>query len=232
MGLQINASGILAALLRQRVTANNIANVNTPGYRAARADLTSGPDGGVRLGSVTRSEALGPLQYTGRPTDLAAADAFFQVERPDGGTAYTRAGRFGLNADGEVVTASGERLSPPVQVPENATGVTVNRQGQVFATVPGSLEPRQVGQVEVFTFSNPGGLEAEGNGLFTATTASGPARPAAESVEVLGGVLEGSNVDLATEQVNTLLNVRTFEANVNAFKVQDDILGTLLDLRD
>lgn len=232
MGLQISASAILAAQLRQRVTANNIANLNTPGFRASRANLTTGPAGGVQVGSVTQDPRSGPLQYTGQPLDITSADAFFQVEQPGGSVAYTRAGRFSLNGDGEVVTASGERLSPAIQAPRNATSVTVNRQGEVFATTPDTLEPQRIGQVEVFAFSNADGLQSEGNGLYTATSSSGAARPAGESVEVLSGVLEGSNVDLATEQVNSILSARTLEANVNAFKAQDEILGTLLDLSE
>lgn len=210
MGLHISATGIANALRRQRITANNVANISTTGYRAAET-------GGQ-----------GPLVPTGRPLDVASGAGFFQVELADGTTAYTRDGSFGLNAEGEVVTADGARLVPPIQAPPNATSVTVGRDGQVYATTPGDLDPRAIGRIEVFTFPNAQGLQSAGGNLFTATPASGAALPVEAPVQ--SGMLEGSNVDLAREQVNTALNINQVRANANAFRAQADMLGELLDL--
>ena len=114
MGLHISASGILNALRRQDITANNVANARSTGFRASRADSSEAPGGGVRLGGVTRGLSPGALESTGRPLDVATTEEYFRVETPDGRTAFTRDGSFGLNADGEVVTSDGARLSPPV----------------------------------------------------------------------------------------------------------------------
>ncbi len=229
MGLQISASGILNAIQRQRVAANNIANLRTPGFRAGRADSTETAGGGVRLGGVTQNNAPGAIEFTGRATDFAVADGFFRVELEDGSFAFTRDGSFGLNANGEVVAANGARLSPPIQVPANASSVTVSRTGAVFATVPGALQPQQAGQIAVFDFANAGGLEALGENLFRAAAASGPAQPAATAA-LEQGHLNGSNVNLAAEQANLLLDTRAAQANLGAFRVQEETLGDLLDI--
>lgn len=230
MGLQISASGILNALSRQRVTANNVANLNTTGFRAARANSVATAGGGVRVGDISHDMSSGGVHVTGRPMDFATADGFFQVERDDGSAAFTRDGRFGINADGEVVTSDGARLSPTIQVPPNATSVTVTRTGSVFATTPDSVTPERVGQIEVFSFSNPDGLEAVGGNLFRATGASGVATAALQNVVVEQGALNASNVNFATEQTNLLIDTRAAQANLNAFRVQADVLGELLNI--
>jgi flagellar basal-body rod protein FlgG len=232
MGLHIAASGILSALERQRVSAHNIANLRTPGFRASRAESQPAPGGGVRTGSITPDNRPGPLEYTGRPLDVAASggNAFFQVELANGEAAYTRSGDFTLNANGEVVTTTGARVSPPIQAPANAASVSVTRSGAVYATVPGALEPRQVGQLEVFQFANPEGLASAGGGLLRATPASGEAQPAAGPLRLESGALMQSNVDLARESTGMLMNRQLLQANVNAFRAQDAMLGALLDL--
>lgn len=230
MGLQISASGILNALTRQRITANNVANLGTSGFRAARANSVETAGGGVRVGDISHDNTTGAVQFTGRPTDFAVADGFFRVELADGTTAFTRDGRFGINADGEVVTADGARLSPAIQVPPNATSVTVTRTGTVFATTPDDVTPQRVGQIEVFSFANPDGLEAAGGNLFRATAASGAATPAVQNVAIEQGALNASNVSLATEQTNLLIDTRAAQANINAFRAQADVLGELLNI--
>lgn len=230
MGLYISASGILNAAQRQRVAANNIANLRTPGYRAARPHSSATASGGVRMDAVTRDNASGPVEWTGRPLDLAAGDAFFQVELPDGTLAYTRDGHFGRNADGKVVTSSGARLMPPVQVPPDAASVTVSSDGTVYALRPGDMQPQQAGRIAVFRFANTDGLEARGGNLFVPTAASGPAQAAAPETGITPGAVEGSDVNMVREQVAGTLNTRTAQANINAFRAQDDELGELLDL--
>jgi flagellar basal-body rod protein FlgG len=183
----------------------------------------------VQTGSVVRDPSQGPLQQTGRALDVAVPEAFFQVRNADGSLGFTRDGSFSVNAEGRVVNARGAQLEPPIQIPANATGVSVTRAGEVYATTPDSLTPQRAGQIEVFTFPNPQGLEAQGGGVFQATAASGPAQRATGAT-VVSGALEGSNVNLAREQVNSLQNTNSFRANVNAFRAQSDLLGELLNL--
>ncbi len=230
-GMYLSASGIMTAQWQQRVTANNIANLNTPGFRASSATASSQPGGGAVLGSITQSQAQGPLMPTGQPLDVATSSsgrAFFQVTLPDGNIAYTPTGRFGMDAEGFVVTSEGNRLEPPIQVPENTTGVQVGRDGMVYATVPGGVGPEPVGRIEVATFTNPDGMEALGNGLYRATQASGAPQIMGEGVSLEPGYLEMSNVNLLQEQVNSILNLRYTQANLKAFQQQDEILGELL----
>lgn len=230
MGLYISASGILTAQRRNDITAHNVANMRTTGFRASRANSVETATGGVTLGAATRDPAPGGIELTGRPLDVAAADGFFQVTLPDGRTAFTRDGRFGLNANGEVVTSDGARLDPPIQAPANTTSVTVARDGTVLATVPGQNTPQIIGQIQVAQFPNPQGLESLGGNLFAATAASGAPQPAVRPMPVLPGALEMSNVDLTTQTVNQILDRNMLEANVNAFRAQADLLGELLNL--
>lgn len=228
-GLFISASGILDALRRNDIAANNIANLQTPGFQASRADSVSAPGGGVELGGVTRDLSRGPILVTGRPLD-AAADGFFRVRLADGTIAFTRDGHFGLNAEGRVVTSGGALAEPAIQAPPNSTNVVVTADGSLFATVPGQDSPQLLGRLEVFQFPNERGLHALGGNLFRATEASGEPQVVASGAQVIPGAVEGSNVDLATEQINLLLNRQAFQANVNAFRAQDEVLGELLNL--
>lgn len=229
-GLFISASGIINAVRRNDITANNVANLRTTGFRAARAHSVEQQHGGVQIGSVSHDNTPGAFEATGSPLDLAAQTGFFRVEQPDGSIAFTRDGHFGLNANGEVVTANGARLVPPIAAPPNASSVTVTTDGAVFASVPPSLAPQQIGQIEVVQFANPDGLEGIGGNLFRQTSASGLPVPVTQPAPIQPGALSGSNVDLATEQVNMILDRHALQANVNAFRVQDDVLGELLNI--
>lgn len=229
-GLYISASGILNAVRRNEVTANNIANLRTSGFRASRVQSVDRASGGVEIGSITRDSSPGPTEITGRPLDLASREGFFRVTLEDGSVAFTRDGHFGLNANGDVVTASGARLQPSVSVPPGAHDITVNADGSVFATLSAGAAPSQIGTIEVVRFTNPDGLETIGNNLLRETPASGSPVAVSGLPELESGALQGSNVDLVTEQVNLLLNRNAFEANLAAFRVQSDVLGELLDL--
>ncbi len=230
-GLFISASGILDALRRSDVGANNTANLLTPGFRAGRSHSLESAAGGVTSGGVSHDQARGPLQVTGRPLDVAGG-GFFRVRLPDGSIAFTRDGHFGLNADGDIITSGGARLDPPIQVPANASNVSVSADGTVFATVPGELEPQSFGAIEVFQFPNPDGLESIGQNLFRQTPATGEPMGASTATGLMPGMLEGSNADLGAEQVNTLLNRRAFEANLSAFRAQSEVPGELLNLQE
>jgi len=232
MGLHISASGILNILRRQDVTAHNVANLRTPGFRAGRAHSSETEGGGARVDSIDRNDAPGSPELTGRPLDVASPDGFFQVALADGRVAFTRDGHFGLNADGELVTADGARVSPAVQAPPGSSSIQVLRDGRVSAVTPGSNEVSIVGRLEVFAFSNPDGLEAIGGNLFVATAASGGAQAVGTPPNIEPGALQGSNVDLVTEQTNALLDRQAFQANINALRLQDEVLGELLDLRE
>jgi len=229
-GLCVSASGILNAIQRNDITANNVANSRTTGFRAQRADNVEAPGGGVRIGSTTRSDEPGSFQVTNRELDLAASEGFFRVQTAGGQAAFTRDGSFGLNADGQVVTSDGALLNPPITVPGNATSVTVSRDGQVFAQVPGELQPQQVGQIDVFTFANPGGLEAIGGNLFAPTANSGGAQNARQGAGIVQGVLEGSNVSLVREITDQIVNTNAARANADVFRTQSDTLGELLNI--
>lgn len=230
MGLQISASGILTAIRRNDITANNVANVRTPGFRASRADNVETLGGGVRIGATGSSATQGSLSATGEALDLFAGDAFFRVRTADGSIAYTRSGNFGIDANGNIATRDGATIDPPIQVPANATSVTVGSDGVVFATTPESIEPRAIGQIEVYTFSNPDGLSAIGGNRFSATAASGSPIASSEEKSFVSGLLQQSNVSLATEFTNATLDVAAVRANANAFRAQNEVLGELLDI--
>lgn len=230
MGLYISAAGILNAQQRINVTAHNVANLSTSGYRAQRALSSETRGGGVRVTSVDRDDSPGPLQFTGQPLDVAASNGFFRVRRPDGTLAYTRDGHFGLNAQGQVVTSDGALLEPAIQVPAGATGVSVSGDGAVYANLPGAGGPQQVGRIEVYGFTNPDGLHAIGGNLFQETAASGQPVSATGQASFEAGMVQGSNVNLVSEHVSRAVDRNAFEANIGAFRAQGEMLGELLDL--
>jgi flagellar basal-body rod protein FlgG len=230
----IAVSALRAAFDRQAITANNLANIMTPGYQARRAHQSEAPGGGTVLDAVTRDESPGGLEATGRPLDLAVSGGGYLAVDTPRGTRYTRVGSFGVDASGQVVDSAGDRLMGGFTVPTNAVAVEVSRNGELAATMPDGS--RQVlGQIPLYGFANPGGLEAVGGGLFSPTAASGPALAGAAGQgtfgEIVGGFLEGSNVDFATEMTDMLVNRATVSANVATVRTQDRMLGELLDLR-
>lgn len=234
VNFSIAVSSLRAAFEHQAVIANNIANVQTPGYRSARAHQSELTGGGAALDAVTRSEAQGALEATGRPLDLAVSgQGFLAVDTPRGAR-YTRLGAFGVDGSGRVVDSAGNRLMPGFQVPQDAVAVEVSRSGELAATMSDGSR-RVLGQIPVYRFANPGGLEAVGGGLFSPSAASGPALPgtAGEGAngEIIGGFLEASNVELSREITDQLVNRATVRANLASIRAQDDMLGELLDLK-
>ncbi len=245
------ASGMSAQQLNLDTIANNLANSSTAGFRQTRlqfqdmlyqnmvtpgaAQSTQTVSAGLQIGLGTKSSATevimtqGDLNQTSNPLDLAIeGTGFFPVQLPDGTTAYTRAGSFHLNNQGTIVTAAGDPLQPAITIPANATAVTITRYGQVNATLPGQQNPQQLGQIQLSTFANPGGLEAVGGNLFRATLSSGDAVTGnAGGTEGLGqlqqGYLEGSNVDVVSEFVQMVLAQRAYESNSKVIKAADDM---------
>jgi flagellar basal-body rod protein FlgG len=231
--------------------ANNLANSSTTGFRQLRLEfqdmlyqnlITPGAaqsqttvSAGLQVGLGTRSAATevimtqGELNQTNNPLDLAIeGNGFFEVQRPDGTIAYTRAGQFYLNNQGTIVTTEGDPLLPTITVPANATAITVTQYGVVNATLPGQTNPTQLGQIQLATFANPGGLQLIGGNLLQDTLSSGnPVLGNPGGTEGLGtlqqGYLENSNVDVVTEFVQMVLAQRAYESNSKVIKAADDM---------
>lgn len=245
------ASGMSAQQLNLDTIANNLANSATAGFRQRRLQfqdmiyqnlVTPGAaqsqqtvSAGLQIGLGTKSSATevimtqGDLNQTNNPLDLTIqGTGFFQVQRPDGTIAYTRAGSFHLNNQGTIVTADGDPLIPNITIPANATAVTITQYGVVNATLPGQQNPTQLGQIQLATFVNPGGLASEGSNLLTATLSSGdPVTGNPGGTEGMGtlqqGYLENSNVDVVTEFVQMVLAQRAYESNSKVIRAADDM---------
>lgn len=245
------ASGMSAQQLNLDTIANNLANSSTTGFRQLRlqfqdmvyqnmitpgaAQSQSTVSAGLQIGLGTKSAATevintqGSLSETDNALDLAIeGNGFFQVQRPDGTTAYTRAGQFHLNSEGTIVTTDGDTLIPTITIPSNATDITITEYGVVNATLPSQTTASQLGQIQLATFPNPGGLQMLGSNLLVATQSSGDAilgNPG--GTEGLGTLqqkyLEASNVDVVTEFVQMVLAQRAYEANSKVIKAADDM---------
>ena len=253
------ASGMIAQQLNVDTIANNLANVNTAGFKRSRVDFQDVlyqtlrvpgsvsaegvdlPTGlqvglGTRMVSSQRILAPGTFAQTENGLDLAIkGNGFFQILQPNGEVVYTRAGSFRQNRDGTIVNSDGFPLDPQMVIPTNATSVSVGVDGTVSVTVPNQVEPQVLGQIELATFPNPAGLEAIGRGLYRATGASGPATngtPGADGLgEIESGALEMSNVQVVEELVNMIVAQRAYEANSRAIQVADHMLETANNAR-
>jgi len=253
------ASGMNAQQLNLDNVANNLANSSTSGFRRRRIQFTdllyqsmimpgsaatqqTTNAAGLQIGLGAKpgaSEVLqiqGDLSQTGNPLDLAIqGQGFFQVTMPDGSVAYTRAGQFHLDAQGNVVTADGNPIEPAITLPADALSVTVGQDGTVSVTQPGQTQASQVGSIQLAMFPNPGGLNSVGNNLFLATTASGdPIVGTPGGAEGLGslqqGFLEQSNVDVVQEFVEMILSQRSYESNSRVVKAADEMFQDLNSL--
>jgi flagellar basal-body rod protein FlgG len=227
-------SGLRNASLRLQNSANNIANINTPGFKKSDVNSVELKSGGTRVSSITKSNTQGGLIPTNNPLDLAInGKGFFQVTSPNGGTSFTRSGSFKLNAEGNIVDSSGNALVPAVNIPGNNTGISVGSNGQISAQVGG--QPQVVGQIEIATFQNPSGLSAAGGNLLNESAGSGAPVAGAPGEggrgTVLSGFLEGSNVDITEEIVDQIVAKAAFKANINVIKANDELLGSILDIK-
>ncbi len=245
-----------AQQLNVEVIANNISNVNTTGFKAARAEFTDllyqaermqgipaqageqpVPEGamlglGVRTAAIRNLHRQGSLANTSNQFDLALnGRGWFQVNAPGGETIYTRAGSFNKNGDGQLVTLDGYTLNPAILIPANATDVVINESGQVYAKIDGQAQPEEIGQLTLANFVNDAGLEPIGNNFYRETLASG-----APVVGVAGdpgfgkihqGYLESSNVDPIKEITNLISAQRAFEMNSKVIQAADDMAGTV-----
>jgi flagellar basal-body rod protein FlgG len=253
------ATGMSAQQMNVDNIANNLANVNTPGFKKSLLEFqdvlyqqfrlpgtatsvgNQVPTGlsigyGTRPSATSREYSTGDLQQTGASLDIAIeGDGFFQIQRPDGTTAFTRDGSFKLSADGRMVTSDGYYLLPEVTMPENTTSVAIGTDGTVEVIQAGSDQPAQIGQIELARFINPAGLIAIGHNLFVQSGASGnpsTAAPGQNGNGVLNqGYLETSNVKVVDEMVNMIVAQRAYEMNSKAIQTADDMSGIANNLK-
>ncbi|MBI2838014.1 MAG: flagellar basal-body rod protein FlgG [Acidobacteria bacterium] len=252
------ASGMQAQQLNVDNIANNLANVNTSGFKRARAQFqdllyqnlrTAGtastqskefPVGlevglGTRAVSTERVFMQGDFKQTGNPLDMVIAGAgFFQVLLPTGEIGYTRSGEFHMDREGSVVTADGLSLEPQVTVPSDAVSISIGQDGVVSVIQAGQAQAQQVGSIELATFPNPAGLSPQGRNLFIATTSSGDPITGIPGENGLGtiqqGFVEQSNVSVVEEFVNMIIAQRAYEANSKVIRTADDMLSQVNNL--
>ena len=250
--MHIARTGLDAQDMRMRVISNNLANVNTTGYKRDRAafetlayQTVTAPGApstaetkfatglnlgtGVRIQGTARIDTQGSMQTTGNSLDLALdGDGYFQVQLPGGTLGYTRAGNFSRSAEGLIVTSEGYQVMPGITVPEGATAITIGTDGTVSATIPGQSAASELGQIQIAAFPNTEGLLQGGDNYLTETAASGAANLGVAGVDGRGGVrqgmLEASNVNVVQELVDMIETQRAYEVNSKMISATDDML--------
>jgi flagellar basal-body rod protein FlgG len=251
--MNIAATGMLAQQLNVEVISNNIANMNTTGFKRQRAEFqdliyqnlerpgattseagTIDPTGvqvgyGVKTGSVYRVTQQGSLTRTDNRFDLAInGRGYFQIAMPDGRTAYTRAGNFSSSPTGQLVTEDGFIVQPEIQIPEGALDFSISPSGQVQAIVSGQTAPQDLGQITLASFVNPAGLEALGDNLLVETAASGPATVGNPTGPGLGSInqnyVEASNVNPVFEISALIVAQRAYEMNSKVINASDEMM--------
>jgi flagellar basal-body rod protein FlgG len=253
------AAGMTAQGQNMDIISNNLANVNTSGFKRARAEFqdllyqtinlagtssstnTQLPTGiqlghGARLQAVVHQFTMGNFRNTSGALDIAIEGAgFFQLTLPDGTIGYTRDGAFSLNQDGTMVNAAGYELNPQITIPQDATSITIAMDGTVSITQPGQPLPQEVGQITLVNFINPAGLNHVGGNIVLQTQASGDpieGQPGADGLgRVIQSFLEMSNVDIADEMVNMIVGQRAYEANSKTIRTIDDMLSVITNLK-
>jgi flagellar basal-body rod protein FlgG len=250
--LHVARTGLDAQNMRMQVIANNLANVNTTGFKKERASFETlayqaitapgAPSSaenkyatglslgsGVKMTGTARIDTQGSYQTTGNVLDMAIEGAgFFQVQMPDGRTAYTRAGNFQASAEGRIVTGDGKPLIPEISIPQDAESITIGADGTISAVLAGTSDPTELGRVETARFVNPAGLQALGDNMFVETPSSGAPQVGAASIEGRGpirsGTLEGSNVSVVEELVDMIETQRAYEVNSKMISATDEML--------
>ena len=257
--LDIASTGMQAQQTNVEVISNNIANMNTTGYKRQRVEFqdllyqnlrrvgsqssdtgTVLPSGaqvglGVRTSAIYRISEQGNLQQTENRFDLAIrGNGYFQIQMPSGEIAYTRDGTLALSPTGTIVTADGYVVQPGITIPANATDVTINANGEVLATIPGAVAQQNVGQIQLAQFPNDAGLEASGGNLFIQTAASGAAATGVPGAPGFGSVMQGfvetSNVNVVSEMTNLITAQRAYEMNSRVISASDDMMSTITKL--
>lgn len=253
--LWISKTGMEAQQTQLDTITNNLANVGTNGYKrshavfedlvyqnlrqsgAASSGQTQLPTGlqvglGVRAVATSRNFSQGNLQQTTNNLDVAIkGQGFFQIQMPDGTTAYTRDGAFQRDANGQLVTNSGFVVQPGITIPAAAQSITIAADGIVTVALPGQTAPQQVGQLQTTTFANPSGLEPLGQNLFGETASSGTPNAAAPGAAGHGTLLQGhvetSNVNVVEELVSMIQTQRAYELSSKAIQTSDQMLQRL-----
>jgi flagellar basal-body rod protein FlgG len=257
--LDTAATGMAAMDLQVQVIAGNLANMTTTGFKSQRAEFQdliyehvqrigaqASENGnilpvGIELGSgvktvgTPRLMTQGTLAQTGNTLDVAIqGSGWFKIQMPDGTFSYTRDGSFQMDNQGRIVTAEGNLVQPTITIPPNSTGVTINQQGQLSVTLPGSTSSSILGQFTLSTFINDAGLQANGDNLFVQTPASGTAQDNTPGVNgagtLLQGSLEQSNVSAVTEISNLIAAQRAYEMNSKVITAADEMLQTTSQL--
>lgn len=261
LAMQSAASGLNALNTQLDVTANNLANVNTVGFKSSRVNFQdllyieraqpgvenalgeARPTGlfvglGVRVAGTQNDFSEGSTIVTNRPLDIRiSGDGFLQVQADGGEIAYTRAGNLVVNAGGDLVLASdpGRVVEPGINIPETAKEIEITSDGRVFVTLEGEPAPQEQGQIELATFINNAGLKPIGENLYLETEGSGPPIIGAPGEEnrgtIISGMLEGSNVDPTRELIELIRTQRAFEMNSQAIRAADDTLRAVAQLR-
>src|SRR6202050_4798378 len=257
--LDTAATGMAAQDLKVQVIAGNIANMGTTGFKSQRAEFQdliyehvqrigaqASDQGnilpvGIELGSgvktvgTPRLMTQGTLSQTGNTLDVAIqGSGWFKILMPDGTYNYTRDGSFQMDAQGRIVTAEGNIAQPPITLPPNSTGLTINQQGQVSVTLPNSSTSSVLGQFTITTFTNDAGLQANGDNLFSSTPASGTPQDGLAATNgagtLLQGSLEQSNVEAVSEISNLIAAQRAYEMNSKVITAADEMLQTTAQL--
>jgi flagellar basal-body rod protein FlgG len=258
--LAIAATGMSAQEQNLEVIANNVANINTTGFKRSRAEFTdliyqserlagvssrgrdaTVPEGsqiglGVRTAAIRSVQIQGSLTSTGNAFDLAInGRGWFQITTPNGDTVYTRDGAFNTNSTGQLVTSDGFTVTPSILIPNTATSIDVSQTGLVTATIPGQATPQTVGQLTTATFVNDAGLQPLGGNLFQQTAASGQPNVGVPGDTAFGvvqqGYLEASNVDPVSEITNLISAQRAYEMNSKVIQAADQMSGTITSIR-
>jgi flagellar basal-body rod protein FlgG len=253
------ASGMAAQEMRMDVIANNMANVNTTGFKKSRTefqdvlydavraagDVGDGenqvPAGlyigqGVRPVATLQEFSMGDLKQTGNALDVAIeGQGFFQIMQSDGQVAYSRDGAFKIDSQGRIVNADGLLIEPGLVLPADARDVTLASDGTITITRPNQTEPVEIGHIELAMFPNPAGLEPMGHNLFRQTSASGEPVLAAPTTEGAGGVIQGSlelsNVKVVEEMIDLIATQRAYETNSRVIQAADQMLGATSNLK-
>ncbi len=256
--LNTAATGMNAQQTQIDIIANNLANVNTPGFKRARAEFqdlyyqqvraateagdgTASPIGlevgqGVRIMASQKIFSAGDMMETGADLDVAIEGrGFLKVLTPDGGTGYTRAGQLRVNEQGQLVNIDGLPLEPSIQIPQDTTEYAITREGVVKVRQSGSKEFTDAGQLSLTAFPNPGGLESLGRGLFTATQSSGEPMDGVPGQNGLGNIqqraLESSNVKVVEEMIGLISAQRAYEINSKVVSATDQMLKEASNIR-
>jgi flagellar basal-body rod protein FlgG len=254
------ATGMLAQQLNVDTISNNIANLNTTGFKRQRAEFqdllyqnieragsnssdagTTLPSGiqvgvGVRAAGIYRIDEQGSLENTGNTFDIAInGNGYFRIQLPDGQDAYTRAGSFQIDQNGQLVTPQGFIVQPQVTIPQDARDIAVNEQGEISFSLDGQVQPSVAGQLDLAIFPNSVGLEAIGGNLLLETQASGAANIATPGSQGFGSVLQGflerSNVNAVSEITALISAQRAYELNSQVIQTADEMLSTAGQLR-